>query len=36
MKKKNESKKIITSSVDGTKVEITNIEGTGLAIWKGI
>lgn len=34
MKKKD--KKIITSSADGTKMEITNIEGTRLAVWKKI
>lgn len=34
MKKKNENKKIITSSADGMKVEVTNIEGTKLAVWK--
>jgi len=31
---KRQKNKIVVSSADGTKVEITNIKGTKLAIWK--
>jgi len=36
MKKKKNNTRVITSSADGTKVEVTNIEGTNLAVWKKI
>ena len=33
---KKDKKKIVESSADGTRVEITPIEGTKLAVWKKI
>lgn len=33
---KNNKKKIVRSTADGTRVEITPIEGTKLAVWKKI
>lgn len=32
--KKKEKERIIKSSADGTRIKITEIEGTKLAIWK--
>ena len=34
--KKGKKSRVITSSADGTKVQVTEIEGTKLAIWKKI
>lgn len=33
---KNADTKTIVSSADGTKVEVTQIKGTKLAVWKGL